>query len=107
MNVFKKLIHYTFILSIMCGFVWAGAVTTKKKEAVGLEFNVCESPDGVHFQWSNASATQTHSIYRRLSGTDDPWDCIIMGATGKTGGAFYEEFTLDQTWDYEFREDAP
>lgn len=104
---FKKVIHYSLITFAFAFFAWAQAPTEEKKEERGLEFNVTENPDGVWIEWSNASATQTHSVYRRLSGTDDVWELLNGNLTGVHGGTMYMGFTLDQTWDYEFRENVP
>lgn len=67
-----------------------------------------ETPDGVWFQWAGASPTQTHSLYRRLyKDPNGTWERIAMGLTGSNGGTLVQGFTLDQTYEYELREDAP
>ena len=102
-----KIITGLFVVIGIVGFVWTSTPTTAVKEARGLEFHVTETPDGVWFDWANASTNQTHSIYRRLSGTAEAWERVALDLTGANGGTLFDGFTLDQTWDYELREDAP
>lgn len=104
----SKIFTFCFGAVMIVLFTIAQAPTTEKKEARGLEFSQpVETPDGVWFSWSNASSTQTHSIYRRMSGTYGNWERIAMNLTGVNGGTMVMGFTLDTDFDYEFREDLP
>lgn len=94
------------------GFLLLAAILTiyaGTKPDIGFRLEKpLETPDGVWFQWAGASADQTHSLYRRLYKSEGAtWERIAMGLSGVNGGTLVQGFTLDQTYEYELREDAP
>lgn len=81
--------------------------TNDNKNAGGLRLSApVESPNGVHFSWTGGQTGTTYGIYRRMHG-DANWERIKMGLTGVSGAADVEGFTLDRTYDYEIRAEAP
>lgn len=99
---------FLIVFSIFIMFGTRALPTNANKNAGGLRLNnPIECPDSVQFSWTGGNADQSKSIYRRLHGSADTWERIAMGLTGVSGTTFVEGFTLDRSYDYEIREDAP
>jgi hypothetical protein len=81
--------------------------TTTNKNNMPLRLSApVETPDAVHFSWTGGQTNTTYSLYRRLSGTE-AWERIWMGLEGVSGAVDVPGFSLNLTWDYEIRADAP
>ena len=91
----------------LAAFLCFHAYPTNASKASAFRMSTpVETPDGVHFSWTGGTEGTTYSIYRRLSGTEN-WERISMGLQGVSGSADVPGFTLNLTWDYEMRADAP
>jgi hypothetical protein len=62
--------------------------------------------EAVHFSWTGGVDGTSYSIYRRVHGSEQ-WERIQMGLYGVSGAVTVPGFTLNLTWDYEMRADAP
>ncbi len=104
MKINTKKIAFAALAAFLC-FNAFPTDTSKASRSLRLSTPV-ETPDAVHFSWSGGQSNTTYSIYRRISGTEN-WERISMGLQGTNGAVTVPGFTLNLTWDYEMRADAP
>ena len=95
------------MIALTIALGWNAFPTQAEKSSGALRLSrPIETPDAVHFSWTGGVAGTSYSIYRRLHGTEQ-WERISMGLQGVTGSVTVPGFTLNLTWDYEMRADAP
>lgn len=92
-------------LAIALGWNVRTTQASKNDGALRLSKPV-ETPDAVHFSWTGGQTNTTYSIYRRMEGSPT-WERISMGLQGVSGAVDVSGFTLNLTWYYEMRADAP